>query len=39
MGYGLDKLQLKQVIQTFVLKEQKVTPFKNNMPGDDWISG
>ena len=39
MGFGLDKLQLQMLIKSFVFKFDKVTPFKDNKPGEDWING
>ena len=38
MGHGLD-MSFKQVIKDFVIKFEKDTPFKNNVPGRDWIAG
>ena len=39
IGYGLDQIQLQKVLQSFVIRSGKVNPFKNNMPGFDWIYG
>jgi hypothetical protein len=39
MGHGFDTMSFKQVIKDFVVKFKKETPFKNNTPGKDWITG
>jgi hypothetical protein len=39
MGYGLDIGSFRKVIKDFVVKFQKDSPFRDDMPGKDWISG
>ena len=38
-GFGLDIESLQSFVQNYAKKLEKQTPFKNGMPGVDWIHG
>jgi hypothetical protein len=37
MAFGLDFSSLRTIVQNFVKTMKIVTPFRNGMPGLDWI--
>lgn len=38
-GFGLDRLQLKRCVQDYLQRIDRANPFKNGLPGKDWITG
>jgi hypothetical protein len=38
-GWGLGPDMLKEIVANFIQFRQIKTPFKNGIPGDDWLAG
>lgn len=38
-GFGLDRFQLKVCVQDYLKRIDRENPFKNGLPGKDWIAG
>ena len=37
MGVGLDVISLRKIVQNFVRSIELQTPFKDDLPGIDWL--
>ncbi|KAI4463183.1 hypothetical protein MML48_4g00006683 [Holotrichia oblita] len=38
-GFGMDRFQLKILVQDYLKRTDRPNPFKDGIPGKDWITG